>query len=49
MRRSDKALVFAAVAVFTALLAALLLGYGEDAFLRMAEFYRACVESFGSL
>ena len=46
MTRQDKLLLLAAGAALTALLAALFLGYGEEAFLRMAEFYRACVEAF---
>lgn len=49
MRKSDKLLLFAALAATLALLSALFLGYGESAFLKMAEFYRACIEAFGSL
>ena len=46
MKTQDKLLLSCAAVALTALLAALLLGYGEDAFLRMAEFYKACVEAF---
>jgi hypothetical protein len=46
MSRQDRLLLLAAGVALAALLAALFLGYGEEAFLRMAEFYRACVEAF---
>lgn len=46
MKRQDLVLLLAGSAALAVLLAALFLGYGEGAFLRLAEFYRACVEAF---
>lgn len=48
MKLQDKLLLLAGVGTLAALLAVLFLGYGEQAFLQMAEFYRACVEAFRS-
>ncbi len=49
MKAADKALISIGLVAATALLGALFLGYGEGAFLRLAEYYRYCVEAFGSL
>lgn len=46
MKTEDRLLLVAGLAAGAALLLALFLGYGEDAFLRLAEFYEACVEAF---